>query len=164
MKTPAQVISDHPFLQGLKAEHLRILIECAKEQAFGPGEILLREGEPANRFYLVEEGRIALEASIPNQSVVEMVEIQSLGQGEVLGWSWLFPPFAWHFQARAVEAGKVIAIDAGHLLAACERNHDFGFELMKRVSQILMNRLQASRLRLAKIQREHHAKPAKELL
>ena len=77
-----------------------------------------------------------------------MADVQTIGAGEALGWSWLFPPFVWHFQARALEPTKAIAFNGAHLLVACEENHDLGYDLMKRVSQVLIQRLQATRKKL----------------
>jgi CRP/FNR family transcriptional regulator, cyclic AMP receptor protein len=112
---------------------------------FNPGQVLFHEGDPANQFYLIESGRIALEAHEPADGTVL---IETVGAGEVLGWSWLFPPFVWHFQARAVEPTKAVVLSGAHLLVAAERNHEFGYELMKRVAQVVIERLQFTRKRL----------------
>ena len=139
------VIQDHPFFQGMKPEHLEIIVACATEVTFKPEQILFREGEPASQFYLIEKGRIALEAHEPAGGTVL---VQTLGADDVLGWSWLFPPFVWHLQARALEPTKAIVLNGAHLLVTAERDHDFGYELMKRVAQIVINRLQATRKQL----------------
>jgi len=108
-----------------------LLAQGARVRQFDVGELLLREGEPANQFYLIESGKIALEAHEPcNGSLL----LQTLGAGDVLGWSWLFPPFTWHFQAKATEPANVIILDGAHLLSTSERDHEFGFELMKPLS------------------------------
>jgi CRP-like cAMP-binding protein len=80
--------------------------------------------------------------------------VQTLGAGDVLGWSWLFPPFAWHFQARAIEPASAVALSGASLLVNAERNHDFGYELMKRVAQVVIRRLQAARKQLLDLQVE----------
>lgn len=132
----------HPFFAGLRLKHRCILADSASRAAFVTGELLIREGEPANRCYMIQKGRVALEAREPSGG---STLVQTLGSGDVLGWSWLFPPFAWHFSARAVEPVKAIVLDAGHLLAAADEDHDFGYELMKRVSRLVIERLQATR-------------------
>ena len=139
------VIQAHPFFYGMKPEHLNIIIGCATEATFTPEQILFHESEPANKFYLIQSGRIALEAHEPANGTAL---VQTLGVGEALGWSWLFPPFVWHFQARALEPTKAIVLNGAHLLVAAERDHEFGYELMKRVAQIVINRLQATRKQL----------------
>jgi CRP-like cAMP-binding protein len=133
----------------MKASHLAVLAESAAEVEFKPGQIVFRQGVPANQFFLIDSGRIALEAHAPAEGT-ELV--QHLGAGEVLGWSWLFPPFIWHFQARVVEPTHAIVLSGGHLLNAAERDHDFGYELMKRVSQVAIRRLQATRKQLLALQ------------
>lgn len=140
-KTPQTKITEHPFLRTLSLSHLEILGQGALEITFQPGEVIFGEGEPANRFYLVEEGQLALEAHAPNRGDIL---IQKISKGDVLGWSWLFPPFVWHFQARALDQTTVIALNGARLLVSCEENHDFGYELMKRVAQVVIQRLEAT--------------------
>jgi CRP-like cAMP-binding protein len=142
-------IFKHPFFRGMRPEHLRLLAQGARVRQFDVGELLLREGEPANQFYLIESGKIALEAHEPCNGTLLL---QTLGAGDVLGWSWLFPPFTWHFQAKATEPANVIILDGAHLLSTSERDHEFGFELMKRVAQVVIQRLQISRKRLVDAQ------------
>ena len=146
-----QRITSHPFCRNLKPEHLAIVTESAREVKFKAGETLFREGEPASQFYLIENGRVTLEAHDP---VDGTAPVQDLAGGQVLGWSWLFPPFTWHFQGRAVEATTAIAVNGGHLLAAAEGDPSFGYELMKRVAGMVIQRLQATRKRLLAAQLE----------
>lgn len=134
----------HPFFAGLRRRYLYILAESASQAAFAPDQFLFREGEPANGCYLIQKGRVALETHNPRHRAIL---IQSLGSGDVLGWSWLFPPFAWHFSARAIDTVKAIVLNGGHLLAAADNDHDFGYELMKRVSRLVIERLQVTRSR-----------------
>ena len=133
-------ILDHPFLRSISPEHLDILLHNAKEADFAAGELVLKEGEPANRFYLIESGRVAVEAGSKDGKNVQVLE-----PGEVLGWSWMFPPFSWHFSARALEATRCLVLDGGHLLVTAEENPDFGYDLMRRITQVLVERLQATR-------------------
>ena len=138
-------VVSHPFFRDMKPEHQEFIARCATEATFKREEILFREGEPASKFYLIQSGRIALEAHEPADGTVL---VHNLGAGDVLGWSWLFPPFIWHFQARALEPSTAIVLNGAHLLVAAERNPGFGYELMKRVAQVLVQRLQATRKQL----------------
>ena len=138
-------VANHPFFQGMKPEQMQVIAECATEETFKPDQNIFCESEPANRFFLIENGRVALEAHQPGDGTVL---IQEIGGGDVLGWSWLYPPFVWHFRARAIEPTRAIVLDGAHLLCATERNHEFGYELMKRVTQIVIHRLQATRKQL----------------
>jgi len=140
-----QFLRAHPFFSETKPEHLSILASGAKSARFEPRQLLFRQGEPANQFYLIESGKIALEAHEPADGTLL---VQTIGAGDVLGWSWLFPPFVWHFQARAIEPSAAIILSGAHLLMVAEQNHEFGYELMKRVAQVVIQRLQATRKQL----------------
>src|ERR1041385_6831175 len=100
-----QIIESHPFFARMKPGHLLIIEKGARKVSFSPGELLFVEGEPANHFYLITHGRIALEAHEPADGTVPL---QTLGPGDVLGWSWLFAPFVWHFRARAIDPVEVV--------------------------------------------------------
>ena len=151
MNTIHESIRKYAFFDGMRPEHLAKLAEGAKVGQFKEGAVLFREGEPANQFYLIESGRILLEVHEP---AVGTTPVQTLSAGDVLGWSWLFPPFVWHFQARAVEPSKAIILNGAHLLVSAEHDHDFGYELMKRVAQVVIRRLQAARKQLLQQQIE----------
>src|SRR5690606_29016595 len=108
---------DHPFLRSFSPEHLKLAVRNATDAEYEPDQILFCEGEPANRFFLVESGRVAIEWRSPESRTIR---VQTLGAGEVVGWSWMFPPFAWHFQARAVEPTRMLVLDGAHLLVTAE--------------------------------------------
>ena len=133
---------DHPFLAGMDAQYRDIFLHGARQQEFGPDEIIFREGATANTLYLIEWGEVMLEAKDPERAAKP---IQILEAGEVLGWSWLFPPFAWHFQARALKPTRVICCDGGHLLVEAEENPAFGYDVMRRITRVLIQRLEAIR-------------------
>ena len=139
----------HPFLVGMEKEHVRMLLEGAKAQQFQPGEILFREGEPADSFFLIESGEIALESHCPGDGEIH---IQTLHDGDTLGWSWLFAPFAWNFRARVLKPARVIRCDGGHLLVLTEEDEHFGNQLMKRIAHLAIQRLQATREQLVQVQ------------
>jgi CRP-like cAMP-binding protein len=144
-------IATHPFARALRTEYIETIAEGAKEATFKPGEVMFREGEPATRFYLIRIGRIALEAHEPANGTAF---VQHLGAGDILGWSWLLPPFVWHFRARATELTHAIVLDGAHILTAAERDHEFGYELLKCVAQVVIQRLQATRQQLLRQQVE----------
>ncbi|HWP59808.1 MAG TPA: cyclic nucleotide-binding domain-containing protein [Candidatus Acidoferrales bacterium] len=139
------ILKEHSFFRGFSAEHVRILVGCASNVRFASGETIFRSNEEANRFYLIREGKVAIEVFVPGRGALT---IQTLGAGEVLGWSWLFPPYRWNFDALAVEETRAFALDGRCLREKCEGNHDLGYELMKRFSAIIIERLQATRLQL----------------
>ena len=139
------VIAGHPFLRGLKPEHLRLLADSAMRMRYKTGALIFREGDPANRFYLIEQGRVSLES---HQKDVAPVAIQVIGPGEVLGWSWLFPPYYWQFDAQALEPTTAIFFYGTRLREQCEQDHSFGYEMMKRMTQVVIYRLQGARKQL----------------
>lgn len=139
------VVSAHSFVQGMRPEHLNVLLDCAQVVTFEPGQMIFKEGEPADELYLIEKGRVALEAHEPADGTVT---VQMLGADEAMGWSWMLPPYVWHLRARVLEPTTAIALSGAHLLVRAEKDHEFGYELMKRVASIVMHRLQAARQQL----------------
>ena len=138
----ARSIAAHPFFVGMDPAHLAILTENAMAAEFRNGDLIFREGDPANRFYLIRSGRVELESGAQER---ERMLIQTIGAGDVLGWSWLFPPYYWHFDARAVSPVKAIFFYGTRLREQCAQNPGFGCELMKRTSEVIIKRLQATR-------------------
>lgn len=140
--------SSHPFLEDLSPEHLAILAECAMPTGFEAGQVVFREGEMANRFYLILEGRMVLEAGVREQPPVA---VDTIAAGEVLGWSWLFPPYTWSFSARAVEPVRAIFFYGTWLRERCVADPGFGCELMRRTAAVVIRRLQATRMQLIRL-------------
>ncbi len=139
----------HPFLAGLNRTQLALLTDCAMAASFKKGEVILREGAYADRFYLIETGKVALESGLgPNGAVA----VETVGSGELLGWSWMFPPYVWRFTARAVEPTKAIFFYGTILREYCERDHSLGYELFKRMSAVMIKRLQAAQEKMAGLQ------------
>jgi CRP-like cAMP-binding protein len=138
-------INAHPFLVGLKADQLAALKDNAMLMRYQPGDIIFREGDPANRFYLIQNGKVALESR--RQGSVPAL-IQHVGPGDLLGWSWLFPSYCWNFDARAVEPTEAIFFYGTWLRERCENDHDLGYELLKRMTSVIIQRLQATRKHL----------------
>ena len=107
--------------------------------------MLFRDGDEANTFYVLRHGAVALETFVPARGPVT---IETLETGEVLGWSWLFPPYRWHFDARALSLVRATAFDGACLRGKCEADPALGYELMSRFAQVAIERLQWTRLRL----------------
>ena len=138
-------VAAHPYLIGISSHHVRLLVDCAMRAQFTAGQVIFRKGETANRFYLIESGRVALESSAGDQ----VVRIGEVGAGDLLGWSWIFPPYLWHFDARAVEPTTAIFLYGTILREYCEADPALGYELFKRMSEVMMRRLQAAREKLS---------------
>jgi CRP/FNR family transcriptional regulator, cyclic AMP receptor protein len=138
-------VSEHPFLRGLNQEHLQALADCAMRLRFQTGDVIFREGDPANRFYLLIKGKVQLETERDEKRV----PVQIIGAGDVLGWSWLFPPYYTHFDARAVEPTEAMFFYGTRLREMCEEEHEFGYEILKRIAAVVIQRLVASQKELA---------------
>lgn len=147
VNTLTSSVAEHPFLSGMKPVHVELLCECAMQTEFAEGQLIFREGDLANRFYLIEEGSVALESAA---SKGRKAVIQVLGPGDVLGWSWLFPPYYWHFDARALKPTRAIFFYGTRLRTQCDEDHDFGYELIKRVAAVVVRRMQAAREQIAR--------------
>lgn len=144
-QTLEPILAEHPFLKRLDSRYLQVIVGCAFNVRFDAGGLIFREGEEANRFYIIRHGRVALQIFAPERGPIT---IDTLGPGDVLGWSWLFPPYRWHFDAKALELTRAIALDGTCLCSKCEDDHGLGYELVKRFAHMLMQRLQATRLQL----------------
>jgi CRP/FNR family transcriptional regulator, cyclic AMP receptor protein len=131
----------HPFLAGMNHRQLALLTDCAMATHFKKRQTILREGEFANRLYLIETGKVVLESV---GSFDEPLVIETIGAGDLLGWSWMFPPYVWHFTARAIEPTTAIFFYGTILREHCEKNHSLGYELLKRISAVMVKRLQAA--------------------
>jgi CRP/FNR family cyclic AMP-dependent transcriptional regulator len=140
-----RIIAEHPFAKDLDPRYFDLLVGCARNVRFEAGEFLFREGDEANQFYLIRHGVVALEVYA---GVAGQVNVMTIGEGEVLGWSWLFAPYRWKFDARAVELTRAIALDGKCLRTKCEADHDLGYELLKRFAYMVEQRLDATRLQL----------------
>ena len=140
-----RIIREHPFFAGLDERFLSLVCSCAKNVRFEAKQYLFHQGDPANEFYLLRHGHVALEIAAPGRGALSF---QTLREGEVVGVSWLLPPYRWQYDAQALELTRAIAIDGACLRAKCESDHDLGYQVMKRVVSILIERLQATRLQI----------------
>ena len=138
-------VGAHPFLAGLEPHHLDLLASCASLKQFQEREVIFRAGERANGFYLIEKGSVAIEEWVPERGTIT---IEMLSAGEPLGWSWIFPPYAWHFLARATRSTAALFFDAAVLRKYCNEDLTLGHELFRRMSTVMVRRLQASRRKL----------------
>ena len=145
-----RTLSEHPFFEGMPPDQLELLGGCGKNVRIDQGQHLFKSGEEANEFFVIREGSVNVEIDAPgNKPII----IQTLVAGQVLGWSWLFPPYIWTFNALAAEPVRAVAMDGRCLRDKCENDHELGYEMLKRFSQIVINRLQATRLQLMDIYR-----------
>ena len=147
----ASLVASHPLLEGLPGDMALLVTGCARNVAVNSGQYLLVEGEAADTLYLLRRGSVSLEIRAPGQP--PMV-IETLGPGSGVGWSWLFPPYRWQFDARAAEPVGAIAVDAGCLRAKAEADPVFGYELMKRFALVMVARLDAAQVRLLDLYRK----------
>lgn len=145
MSTLLQSLTEHPFLQGIADRHLKRLADFASVVEFKENDTVFREGEDAKAFYLIQQGRVRLVINVPPS---ESVIVDVLGEGDAMGWSWLTPPYQWHFDAMASEDAVATALDGEMLRNYCDEDHDLGYELVKRSLQVVEKRLMSTRIRL----------------
>jgi CRP/FNR family transcriptional regulator, cyclic AMP receptor protein len=145
METLERIITEHSFFAGLDQAFLNLVVGCASNVRFAAGTYIFKEGDEANAFYLIREGKVALEIYAPQR---KPIMVDTLDVGDILGWSWLLPPFQWKFNAHAITGLRAIALDGECLRTKCEENHDLGYELLKRFAKIIERRLEATRFQL----------------
>jgi len=145
VETLERILAEHPFFQDLDRVQLDVVTACAANLRFDSGAFLIRAGEEANQFFLIREGKVALEVAAPGRPPLVL---QTVGAGDILGWSWLIPPYHWMFDAVALEPTRTIALDGRCLRGKCEADRVLGYELLKRFAHIMEQRLQATRLQL----------------
>jgi CRP/FNR family cyclic AMP-dependent transcriptional regulator len=138
----------HPFLAGMSHTHLALLADCAIAAHFEKGQTILRKGEFAKGFYLIESGEVVLESG---EEFGEPVVVDTIGPGNSLGWSWMFPPYVWRFTARAVEPTEAVFFYGTILREYCEKDHSLGYELFKRMGAVMMKRLQSARQKMLSV-------------
>jgi len=145
MTTIEQLLGDVPFFSTLAPEHVALIAGCGSNVHFDEDEVLFREGEQADNFYLVRHGVVSVEMFVPARTTTT---IETIEAGEIIGWSWLFPPFRWHFDGRALGPVRATSFDGACIRGTCEADPALGYALMTRFAQVLMERLQWTRLRL----------------
>lgn len=145
METVERALAANVAFRGMTPKDLDWLAGCAHPRSFAAGEYILREGQPADTFHILQSGQVALEIHEPGRGTFT---IQTLGAGEILGWSWLFQPFRWHLDARALTPTETIAFDAICIREKCDDDPRLGNILMRHFAQAIVQRLQATRLQL----------------
>lgn len=138
-------LAGHAFFTGLDDAYLRFLAENSVVRRLGAGDVLFKQGNRADRFYLLRSGEIAIQVPALTGPALE---IQTLGAEQILGWSWLIAPYRWHFLARAHEDSEVIEFDGTAILERCEQDPGFGYQLLKRFAALMSERLDAARLKM----------------
>ena len=134
-----------PAFDGLNAEQYELIAGCGKNEVFEPGDLLMREGDDADVFYFLRRGAVAMEIFVPQRGALT---VETIGEGDLLGWSWLVEPYRVHLDARATEETHAIAFDAACLRGKCDADPVLGYELMKRFVPVIVERLAATRVRL----------------
>lgn len=152
MATLEEILREHPLFAGASGEQVRLVAGCGRNRLFRAGDYLCREGEPANEFFLIREGKVALDIAAPGRGPIVF---ETLGVGDFVGDSWLVPPYRWTFDARAVGLTRTIGIDGACLRGKCETDHEFGYEMMKRFLTPLVRRLQEHRLQILDVYGKH---------
>lgn len=152
MQTLEQTLSHVPFLADLSLYQLEQVARCAEPVAFSANQFIFHQGDEADHFYIITQGKVAVEVVVPGR---EPITIQTLEVGDVLGWSWFYPPYRWHFDAQALTVTRAIAFNAKCLLIRCDADPDLGYKLTKRYAHLLFERLQATRLQLLDVYGDH---------
>ena len=145
MLTIADAILEYELFGGLQPRHQQLIAGCGRFVRFPAGIIIFREGQPADQFFALRQGSVALEVASPER--VSIV-IQTLGPGDTLGWSWLFPPYRWSLDAVAREPVAAISFDGLCLRGKCDADHELGYQLMARFAHLMLRQLMATRLQL----------------
>jgi CRP-like cAMP-binding protein len=152
MATLEELLQQHPFFAGARPALIGLVAGCARNHVFHASEYLFHDGEPADEFFLIRHGKVAVEIDAPGRPPVIL---ETLSVGEFVGASWLIPPYRWAFDARAVELTRATGIDAACLRGKCEVDHDLGYEMMKRFLPALVKRLHATRLQVLDVYGKH---------
>ena len=148
IEVTAAALATHPFLHGMTREQLAVLAAAASDVMFPAGQRLFEDGGNADHFWLIESGHVTLDLHVPGQG---RMKIESIGMGELLGWSWLFPPYRWAFGAVAATPVKAFEFGAPTVRASCASDPELGYELTTRLARVVASRLQATRVRLISV-------------
>jgi CRP/FNR family cyclic AMP-dependent transcriptional regulator len=147
-KPVEDLLAEHPFMEGVSSRFLPLLTPASSLVELSAGDPIFQQGTAAEHLFLIQHGRVGLESAVAGKGTVK---IQRLRAGEAFGWSWLFPPFRWHFSARALAASRLIALDAVTLRHWCKVEPEFGYQLVLRVAGVMLQRLQSTRIQLMKL-------------
>lgn len=138
-------LASHPFFEAFEPEQVEFLVSCSANRVYKPGEFLFKEGETADAFFLLREGKVAVETVSPSTGPLTLATV---GRGDVLGWSWMLPPYVHRSDARAIEQTRVLGMDAVCLRAKLESDHELGYRLTTRFMGVMAQRLESTRMQL----------------
>jgi CRP-like cAMP-binding protein len=144
-QSTAEYLSAHEFFSEFSDDVLKFLCECSSMREIKKGQILFLQGEHADRFYVIRKGRISLQMPA---IMGPTMEIQSVDEGQILGWSWLISPYQWNFQTKAEEDSELLQFDGTAILARCEQEPKFGYELLKKFAVLMSVGLNAARQKM----------------
>lgn len=161
MKSIYDLLSEHPFFCDFPEAYRRTVAECGSLQHWHKGDYMAHEGEEANSFYLIRHGTVSIESHAPERGAQI---IQTLREGDIVGWSWIFPPHTWKFDVRALADLSAIIFEGRCLRTKCEHDFSLGYLLMKKFALIMVKRLQATRLQLMDIYGSSPCKQARSQL
>jgi CRP/FNR family transcriptional regulator, cyclic AMP receptor protein len=148
METIEPILLSLPIFKSFNDAEIKLLVGCASNVVYKPDQYISREGDDANIFYVIRHGRVVVELFSPQHGPVC---IQTCTEGDVLGWSWLIPPYKSRFDAKVTEQTRLIALDGKCLRSKCEKDHSLGFKMMQIFTEIMAERLNATRLQLMDI-------------
>ena len=151
IEVTAAALAAHPFLHGISPDHLAVLARAASDVTFPAGHRIFADGGRAMCFWLVQSGHVTVDVDVPGQGPVP---IDTIGMGELLGWSWLFPPFLWAFGAVAASPVETFEFDARAVRAWCACDPALGYEVTRRAAQVLTRRMKSTRSRLITVSRQ----------
>jgi CRP-like cAMP-binding protein len=146
------LVAEHPFFKGMVPSYQALIGGCGRNVRFEAGQLIVKTGDPATHFFAIRHGRVSIELHSPARGALIL---QTLDEGEIFGWSWLFPPYLWTFDVRAQEQVRAISFDGECLREKCDRDPAMGYEFMKRFAQAFMQRLQAARVQLLDLYGSH---------
>ncbi len=145
MKSLESILAAHPFFENLDPQYMALMTGCASNVRFEAGQFIHRQGEEANSFYIIRQGKVALEVCPPEK---EPITVQTVSDGEILGWAWMVPPYHWQFDAQAIELTRAIVLDGRCLRTKCSEDHALGYELLSRLLPIIGQGMEATRMQL----------------
>jgi len=152
IKTIADILNEHSFFEGLSQEEIQFIAGCGKNVMFHEGQVIAEPGDPADLFYLIREGKVALSIAVPPR---EPFLFQTFGQKDLVGLSWLIPPYLWTVKVHAVSLTRAIAFDGACIRKKCDEDTNLGYKLLQHIIKILVLREEASRLHLLDVYGEH---------
>lgn len=143
-----RIVHDHPFFYGMRDDYRHLIADCADDEVLAGGKYIYREGQTARKFYLILHGRVALEIHVPGKAPII---VETLKDGDLLGWSWMVPPHRVNFDARTLESTEMLGLDAACLMERMEKDHSFGYDLHKRLAPVIAGRVAAARRQMIDI-------------